>query len=102
MVFKIGQMSRSKHRVPTERSNHKEYSCFSTVITWVEVLKKYVQLQGQGSIIKINGTHGEFLSHKILSWNIKALNIYCYKQGQSFQKVGRTPSSRSQGQNCWY
>ena len=53
IVYKIGLMSRSKRRVSIERSNHKEYPC--------------VQLQGQGSKVKITGTHGEFLSHKILS-----------------------------------
>ena len=70
IVFKIGQMSRSKRRAPTERSNHKEYSCCSTVITKVKVFKTYVKLQGQGSIVKINGTQGEFLSHKILSLSL--------------------------------
>ena len=60
--------------VPMERSYHREidvkYQSSSThcakVISKVKVFHKWVKLQGQGHMVKNNGTHGKVLSQGIL------------------------------------
>ena len=51
----------------------------SKVICKVEVFKNWVKLQGQGHMVKNNGTHGKVLSHGILMGNIKALALTVQK-----------------------
>ena len=59
------------------RDTHVKYQSSSTycskVICKVEVFKKWVKPQGQGHMVKNNGTHGKVLSQGILMGNIKAL-----------------------------
>ena len=77
---KIGQMSRSKGYVPTEKTYHREYrySCeisnFSTHYSNV-INKGIVFKKGPKSILKKVGIQGKVLNHGILMLDITALAL---------------------------
>ena len=72
----------------------------SKVISKARVFKQWVKFQGQGHMVKNNGTQRKCLITKNTHVKYQSSSTHCYKsykQELNFHKMGHTPRSRSQG-----